>query len=84
MRTVKNELAIINTALNETKNTIQKWQNDKILPNKKLEKQCFVLIQKKNDQNFDFSFSNVKYEDFLIFNYSDTIFYVKLLKIKKK
>jgi hypothetical protein len=52
--------------------------------NKKLEKQCFVLIQKKNDQNFDFSFSNVKFEDFLIFNYSDTIFYVKLLKIKKK
>jgi len=49
----------------------------------KLKGQWFVLIQNINEQNFDFRFSTIKFDDLIIFKYKENYIYVSQL-IKNK
>ena len=69
---------ICSDALNEEKinnNEIAIYCTEKI--KKKIKGQWFVLIQNVDDNNFDFGFSKIKFENILIFKYREKIIYIK-------
>ena len=50
---------------------------------KKFNGQWFVLIQNKDDKNFEFGFSKIKFKNILIFQNKEKIIYITPLNIKK-
>ena len=61
-------------SINNNRKDITLYCTEKII--KKLKGQWFVLIQNITDDNFEFNFSKIKYNNILIFQYKDKIIYV--------